>query len=75
MVCIRYCAEAQLVSDDEKDAADRAALRVFWGLFDIDGNWHPNPYLRMSADEQRRQNIAAGQMTEDGKRIRLPLDK
>jgi hypothetical protein len=27
----------------------------------------------MSAEEQRRQNVAAGYMTEDGKRIKLPL--
>jgi hypothetical protein len=44
-----------------------------WGIFDIDGNWRPNPFLVMSADEQRRQNVANGYMTEDGKRIRLPL--
>jgi hypothetical protein len=63
------------MTDDEKAAADRAMLRVCWGIFDIDGNWRPNPWLRMTADEQRQQNIAAGLMTEDGKRIRLSLDK
>jgi hypothetical protein len=48
-------------------------IQPCWGLFDIDGNWHPNPFLVMSAEEQRRQNVAAGYMTEDGKRIKLPL--
>jgi len=63
------------VTDDEKAAADRRLLRVCWGIFDIDGNWRPNPWLQMPAEEQRRQNIAAGHMTEAGKRIRLPLDR
>lgn len=63
------------MTDDEKAAADRRLLRVCWGIFDIDGNWRPNPWLRMSADQQRRENIEAGHMTEDGKRIRLPLDR
>ena len=46
-----------------------------WGVFDIDGNWRPNPFLVMSTDEQRRQNVAAGYMTEDGKRIKLPAPR
>jgi hypothetical protein len=57
------------VSDDDKD---RRALAVCWGIFDMDGNWRPNPYLQMPADEQRSQNVAAGFMTEDGNRIPLP---
>lgn len=52
------------------DANERRALSTCWGIFDIDGNWRPNPYLKMSAEEQRRQNVEAGFMTEDGKRIK-----
>lgn len=63
------------MTDDEKAAANRQMHRVCWGLFDLDGNWRPNPYLRMSAEEQRRQNVASGFMTEGGKLIRLPLDR
>jgi hypothetical protein len=55
------------------DAKDRRALATCWGIFDIDGNWHHNPFLKMSADEQRRENIEAGFMTTEGKRIKLPL--
>jgi hypothetical protein len=28
-----------------------------WGSWDLSGNWHPNPLLKMSEDEQREQNI------------------
>lgn len=48
-------------------------IQPCWGIFDMDGSWRPNPYLQIDAAEQRRQNIAAGYMTEDGKRIKLPL--
>lgn len=44
-----------------------------WGIFDIDGNWRANPYLQIDAAEQRRQNVANGYMTADGKRIKLSL--
>lgn len=54
------------------DAKERRALATCWGIFDIDGNWKPNPHLQMTADEQRRQNIEAGFMTPEGKRIPLP---
>lgn len=57
------------MTDDDKD---RHRLAVCWGIFDIDGNWRPNPHLQMSADEQRRQNVEAGFMTPEGKRIPLP---
>jgi len=53
------------------DANKRRALATCWGIFDLDDNWRPNPYLRMSAEEQRRQNIEAGFMTPEGKRIKL----
>jgi hypothetical protein len=55
---------------------DRAAWKLLppcWGIFDIDGQWRPNPHLRIDETEQRRQNIANGYMTPDGKLVKLPL--
>lgn len=40
-------------------------LNVMWGRIDAAGRWHPNPYLMMTADEQRRDNIARGLLPPD----------
>jgi hypothetical protein len=39
-----------------------------WGHFNIDGDWCPNPFLTMSIEQQRRENIENGYMTDNGKR-------
>jgi hypothetical protein len=58
------------VTDEKKVPPPEWLLALpCWGIFDIDGNWRPNPYLQIDADEQRRQNIENGHMTAEGKRI------
>lgn len=34
--------------------------RIPWGIFGSNGKWWPNPLLRMSEDEQRKQNQENG---------------
>jgi hypothetical protein len=58
------------MTDEESTAANlRRLLTVCWGSFDIKGNWRPNQHLELSAAQQRQENIDAGYMDEDGKRI------
>ena len=35
-------------------------IKIPWGSWELDGTWHYNPFLEMSEDEQRRQNIENG---------------
>jgi hypothetical protein len=35
-------------------------IAVPWGSFGPNGEWHPNPALKISADEQYRQNVKNG---------------
>lgn len=40
-------------------------IKIPWGWFDFEtGEWFPNENLKMSVDEQRRQNIKNGYMDE-----------
>jgi hypothetical protein len=42
---------------------DPHRVAVPWGVWDLSGNWHHNPKLKMSADEQYRQNVQNGFLT------------
>ncbi len=44
-------------------------VKVCWGSFSMDKWWYPNLNIDMSVEEQRRQNIENGFMTEDTKNI------
>lgn len=40
-------------------------LTVPWGVFGLNGEWQPNPLLKMPEDEQRRQNVEHGYLKAD----------
>ena len=35
---------------------DSVLVFCFWGSVDLKGNWYPNPYLKMSAEQQFIEN-------------------
>jgi len=47
--------------------AIRVRIVVCWGSFDSYGNWAPNHNLSLSIDEQFRQNVEGGYMTNQGR--------
>lgn len=45
-----------------EEETERLSFKIYWplGMWGMDGNWHPNPYLSMSATEQYEHNIRNG---------------
>lgn len=52
--------EAEVIAKFKPAAPEKFTFRCAWGSFGPGGQWHHNPLLAMSAEEQWRQNVENG---------------
>ena len=48
------------MKDEKTVPKQEFEIKIMWGSRDLQGNWYPNPKLKMSPDEQYQENILNG---------------